>query len=65
VQCQQAAEILTQWFSQWRREAALGEVAERHTSLTVKLLSTDTVLENTDGSGDLLPVGIWIIMFFK
>lgn len=38
------------WFSQWRTESALGEVAERHIKLTVKLLSTYTVLENTEGS---------------
>jgi hypothetical protein len=48
--CRQAAENLTLWFSQWRAEAALGEVAETHIRLTVKLLSTYTVLENTEGS---------------
>jgi hypothetical protein len=53
--CWQAAENLTVWFSQWRAQAALGEVAERHTRLTVKLLSTYTVLDNKEGSGDLSP----------
>ena len=51
VVCRQAAEHLTLlWFSQWRRVAALGEVAERHTKLTVKFLCIDTFLEIADGS---------------
>jgi hypothetical protein len=50
VVCRQAAETLTLCFSQWRTEAALGEVAERHIRLTVKFLSTYTVLEKTEGS---------------
>jgi hypothetical protein len=41
---------MTVWFSQWRTESALGQVAERHIKLTVKLQSTYTVLENTEGS---------------
>jgi len=69
--CRQAAEHLALWLSQWRTESALGEVAERHIKLIVKLLSTYRVLENTKGSGDLqldlfiLVVGVWIFIFFK
>ena len=46
-------------------------MAERHIRLTVKLLSTYRVLENTKGSGDLpsavfiLVVGVWIFIFLK
>jgi len=50
VVCRQAAEHLILWFSQWRKEAALGEVAERRIKLTVKLLSTYSLLENTESS---------------
>jgi hypothetical protein len=53
------------WFSQWRTEAALREVAERHIRLTVKVLCTDTLLKNKDGRVDLLPVSMWIFIFFK
>jgi hypothetical protein len=38
------------WFNQWRTKLTLGELAERHIRLTVKLLGTYTVLENTEGS---------------
>lgn len=51
VVCWQAAEHLTLlWFSQWRTEAALGEVAERHIKLTVKFHCIDTFLEITEDS---------------
>ena len=69
--CRQAAEHLTLWLCQWRTESALGEVAERHIKLTVKLLSAYTVLVNTKGSGDLPPsvfilvVGVRIFIVFK
>jgi len=67
----QAAEHLTLWLSQWRTESALGEVAERHIKLTVKLLNAYTVLENTKDNGDLPPavfilvVGVRIFILFK
>ena len=65
VVCRQAAEHLTLlWFSQWRTEAALGEVAERHTKLIVKFLCIDTFLANTEGIF-ILVVNIWKIIFFE
>ena len=69
--CRQAAEHLTLWLSEWRTESALGEVAERHIKLTVKLLSAYTVLVNTKGSRDLPPavfilvVGVRIFILLK
>jgi hypothetical protein len=53
------------------RKQHLREVAERHIRMTVKLLSSYTVLENTEGSGDLplavfiLVVNLWIFILFK
>ena len=64
-------EHLTLWLCQWRTESALGEVAERHIKLTVKILSAYTVFENTKGSGELPPavfifvVGVRIFIVFK
>ena len=69
VVCRQAAEHLTLlWFSQWRTEAALGEVAERHTKLIVKFLCTDTFLKITEGirrfATDCFSVGQCLDIYF-